>query len=198
MGGAGEVDQQRGKGMFGDNFHGVIVHDFDTVNIVEARPEAGLGGKALQGVFDVLRLHLATVHRRLVVELHAFAQIEHDGLVVRVLPALRQVGHDGEIVGVFLLMPIGESHQTVVDQAADILRVEGDVQVRIEIGGLALGHADDAPILGLFPRGRRLREGQRPASSRKIHQQADHDGSEDDYSRHAERTACTYHASPLK
>jgi hypothetical protein len=48
------------------------------------------------------------------------------------------------IVRVFLLMPIGESHQAVVDRAADILRVEGDAQVRLEIGGLPLGKFSSA------------------------------------------------------
>ena len=107
-------------------------------------------------------------------EFHAFTQVEHDCLIVRVLPALRQVGHNGEIVGVFLLMSVGEAHQAIVDEAADILRVEGDAQVRVETGGLALGQTEDAAILGLFPSGRSLGKGQRSASSHKIRQQADH------------------------
>src|SRR5262249_19260557 len=120
------------------------------------------------------------------------------GLGVCVLPALRQVGHDGEIVGVFLLIPVREAHQAVVDEAADILRVEGDAQVRVEIGGFPLGQAKDATIFGLFPCGWRLGEGQRSTNSRKRHQQADHSGSEDDSSRHAEWTVYAYHASPLE
>ena len=153
VGRTGELGQERRKWVFGDDLDGVIVHDFDAVDIVEACPEAGFGGEALQRILHVVSLQLAAVHRRLIVELHPFTQVKHYGLVVQILPALGQVGHDGEVIGAFLFVPVGESHQTAVDQAADILRIEGDAQVRIQIGGLALGQPDDPAVLRLFASG---------------------------------------------
>jgi hypothetical protein len=47
VGRRGKVDEHGGERMFGDDLHRVSVDGFDALHIIEARPEAGLGGEAL-------------------------------------------------------------------------------------------------------------------------------------------------------
>jgi hypothetical protein len=66
------VEEGRERLLQGDA-QGVAVHHVDRLHHVESGPERRLAHEPLDRVLRVLRGHLATVHRRLVVEVHALA-----------------------------------------------------------------------------------------------------------------------------
>ena len=143
--------------------HGIAIHHLDPVHRVQQiairirlfRPETVIGE------FDILGYQLAAVDGRLIVPLHAFAQVENIGGGVQLLPAFGQIGLHDEAAWRHVsadLMP----HQLAVDKAQGALRKARGCEMGIEVRGIPPTHAQDAPALGWScfgaPEGRGMRQ----------------------------------------
>src|SRR2546425_203980 len=98
---------------------------------------------------DVLGRQLAAVEGRLVVPADSVPQVEDDGRVVRLLPALGQIRFERERArrhsGADLV-----AHELVVDEAQRGVRLEVQGLVGVEVGRIVAADAEDAAAPGLL------------------------------------------------